>query len=91
MSSAIEKIGFPTVLLMMVLFQNWEGLLITVCAETFITVTALVVVMKDQRLEYLIKGIAVTPIRYTLLASELVTIARFASDMWLTKNRRWRK
>ena len=91
MSSAVEKIGFPTVLLMTVLFGNWEGLLITIAAETLITVTALVVVMKNQRLEYLVKGIAVTPIRYALVASELVTIARFASDMWVTKNRRWRK
>jgi hypothetical protein len=91
MSSAVEKIGFPTVLLMMLLFRNWEGLVITVAAETFLTVAALVVVMKGQRLEYLVKGIAVTPIRYALLASELFTIARFAFDMWLTKNRRWRK
>jgi glycosyltransferase involved in cell wall biosynthesis len=91
MSSAVEKVGFPTVLLIMVLLQNWEGLLITVAAEMFIAVTALVVVMKNQRLEYLIKGIAVTPIRYALLASELFTLGRFASDMWLTRNRRWRK
>jgi hypothetical protein len=91
LSSAVEKVGFPTVLLAMALLGNWEGLLITVCAETFLTVTALVVVMKNRRLECLIKGIAVTPIRYALLAFELVTIARFASDVWLTRNRRWRK
>ena len=91
MASAVEKIGFPMVLLAMVFFQNWEGLLITVGAETLITVAALAMVMKRQRLEYVVKGIAVTPIRYALLACELVTIARFASDMWLTRNRRWRK
>ena len=91
MSSALEKVGFPTVLLAMALLGNWEGLLITVCAETLLTVTALVIAMKGARLEYLVKGIAVTPIRYALLASELFTIARFASDLWVTKNRRWRK
>ena len=91
MSSAVEKIGFPTVLLAMVLLRNWEGLLITIAAETFLSVGALVIAMRGQRLEYLIKGIVATPIRYTLLAFELVTIARFASDLWLTKNRRWRK
>jgi glycosyltransferase involved in cell wall biosynthesis len=91
LSSAVEKIGFPTLLLMMVLLGNWEGLIITACAETLVTVTALAVVMQGQRLEYFIKGIAVTPIRYALLASELVTIARFAWDVWLTRNRRWRK
>ena len=85
LSSAVEKIGFPTVLLVMVLLRNWEGLLITVGAETLLTVAALAFVMKRQRLEYVVKGIAVTPIRYVLVAFELVTIARFASDVWLTK------
>jgi glycosyltransferase involved in cell wall biosynthesis len=91
LSSAVEKIGLPTVLLMMVAFGNWEGLIITIVAETILTVTALVVVMQGRRLEFFIKGIAVTPIRYALVAAELVTIARFASDVWLTRDRRWRK
>ena len=91
MSSAVEKVGFPTVLLVMVLLGNWEGLLITVGAETLLTVAALTIAMKGQRLEYLVKGVAVTPIRYALLVTEFVTIARFASDLWLTKHRGWRK
>ena len=91
MSAAIEKVAFPVAVLMMVLLGNWEGIFITIGAETLLTVTALVIAMKGQRLEYLVKGIAVTPIRYALLAWELVTIARFASDLWLTRNRRWRK
>jgi hypothetical protein len=91
MSSAVEKIAFPSVLLAMALLGNWEGLLITVCAETLLTTAALMIAMKGQRLEYLVKGIAVTPIRYALLAFELVTIARFTSDLWVTKNRSWRK
>jgi glycosyltransferase involved in cell wall biosynthesis len=91
LSSAVEKIGLPTVLLMMVVFGNWEGLIITIGAETLLTVMALIVVMRGRRLEFFIKGIAVTPIRYALVAAELVTIALFASDVWLTRNRRWRK
>jgi hypothetical protein len=91
MAAAIEKIGFPTVFLAMTFFRNWEGIIVTVVAETLITVLVLAVVMKRQRLEYVVKGIAVTPIRYALLVWELVTITRFASDMWLTRNRRWRK
>jgi glycosyltransferase involved in cell wall biosynthesis len=91
LSSAVEKIGLPTVLLMTVLFQNWEGLIITIGAETLLTITALTVVMRRRRLEFFLKGLAITPIRYALLAVELVTIARFASDVWLTRNRRWRK
>jgi glycosyltransferase involved in cell wall biosynthesis len=89
--SAIEKVGFPAVLLVMALLGHWEALFLTVLADTLLIVTTLVVVMKKRRLEYLVKGIVVTPVRYALLAFELVTIARFASDVWLTRNRRWRK
>jgi len=91
LSSAVEKIGFPVVMLAMALLQNWEGMLITIGAETLIAVVALMIVMKGRRLEFLVKGIAVTPVRYGLLAYELVTIARFTSDMWITGNRSWRK
>ena len=91
LSSAVEKIGLPTVLLLMVVFHNWEGLIITIAAETLLTVTALIVVMRGRRLEFLIRGVAITPIRYALVIAELITIARFASDVWLTRNRRWRK
>jgi glycosyltransferase involved in cell wall biosynthesis len=91
LASAIEKIGLPAALLMMAILGNWEALLITVGAETAIAVTALAIVMKGRRVEYLVKGIAATPVRYALLVSELVTIARFAADVWVTGDRRWRK
>jgi len=91
LTSAVEKVALPTMVLIMVILRNWEGLLITVGAETLLTVVALTIVMKGQRLEYFVKGIAVTPIRYALLIPELFTIGRFASDIWVTGNRRWRK
>jgi hypothetical protein len=47
--------------------------------------------MKGQRLEYIAKGLAVVPLRYGLMASELVTFARFGTDLWITNNRNWRK
>ena len=89
--SAIEKVFFPTTLLIMVILQNWHGLAITLVAETAMCLLALSLVMKGQRLEYVVKGLAITPIRYGLLACDLVTIGRFASDLWITKNRKWRK
>jgi hypothetical protein len=91
MMSAVEKVFFPTALLIMLILRNWEGLAVTVAFETAICVTALAIVMKGERLEYVLKGLAVTPIRYGLLASELVTIGRFACDLWITDNRKWRK
>jgi hypothetical protein len=59
--------------------------------ETLLCVSALAIVMKGQRFEYVIKGLAVTPIRYGLLGAELWTIGRFAFDLWISGNRRWRK
>jgi len=91
MSGAVEKVFFPTILLIMVLTGNWYGVALTVAFETAASVFALVLVTKGHRFEYLLKGLAVAPIRYVLLGSDLVTIGRFASDLWLTKNRKWRK
>jgi hypothetical protein len=47
--------------------------------------------MKGRRIEYILKALVVTPVRYALLGSELITIGRFASDLWITNNRKWRK
>ncbi len=32
-----------------------------------------------------------SPLRYALILTEIVTIGRFASDLWITRNRKWRK
>jgi hypothetical protein len=89
--SAIEKVFFPTTLLIMAILGHWYGLALTLTAETAMCLLVLALTMKSQRLEYVLKGIAITPIRYALLAGDIVTIGRFASDLWITKNRKWRK
>jgi glycosyltransferase involved in cell wall biosynthesis len=89
--SAVEKVFFPTTLLIMVILRYWEALAVTVAGEMAICLAALAFVMKGRRIEIVLKGVAVTPIRYALLGSELITIGRFASDLWITNNRKWRK
>ena len=91
MMSAVEKVFFPTTLLIMLILRNWEGLIVTIAAETAVGIAALMVVMKGQRLAYLAKGLLIAPIRYALLMSELFTISRFAVDLWISKDRNWRK
>jgi glycosyltransferase involved in cell wall biosynthesis len=91
MMSAVEKVFFPTTLLIMIILRNWEGLIVTIAAETAVGIAALMVVMKGQRLAYLAKGLLIAPIRYALLMSELFTIGRFAVDLWISKDRNWRK
>ena len=89
--SAFEKVAFPTVLLIMIILQLWGPLGLTLALETLVSLTILTIVAKGRRLEYLLKGILVTPIRYTVLLFDLITIGRFASDLWIFKDKRWRK
>jgi glycosyltransferase involved in cell wall biosynthesis len=91
LNSAVEKVFFPTALLIMLIYGSWEALAVTVAAETIICTMALALVMKGKRLEYALKAIAVTPIRYALIGTEVITIGRFATDLWITRNRSWRK
>jgi len=90
-AGAVEKVFFPVALLVMILLRQWEALLVTVGAESAIALLALLLVTKGERLPYFFKGLAVIPLRYVLIASELVTVVRFATDLWITKNRNWRK
>ena len=89
--SAVEKVFLPFALLTMLIFGMWEALAVTIGAETAISAMTLALVMKGKRLEYAAKAVAVTPIRYALIGTELITIARFAKDLWITRNRSWRK
>jgi glycosyltransferase involved in cell wall biosynthesis len=89
--SAFEKVAFPTALLIMILLQLWEPLVITLIAETAVATGILVTVAKGQRLKYFFKGLLVTPLRYAVLLFDLITIGRFAADLWIFRNRKWRK
>jgi glycosyltransferase involved in cell wall biosynthesis len=89
--SAFEKISFPTVLLVLALLGKWEVLGITLLAESLLAWVVLTIVSKGHRWEFLLKGIALTPVRYVVIAFDFFTILRFATDIWITKNLRWRK
>ena len=88
---SIEKVGFPAALIIMLALQMWEPLAVTVLAELAVSVTVLAIVAKGQRLEIAAKGLLITPLRYFLMLADTVTMARFASDLWITGNRKWRK
>ncbi len=89
--SALEKIYFPTAIIIMLLLRMWEGLGITVIAECLVAWTALAIAAKGNRLEFIVKGIVLTPVRYVVLLFDFVTMLRFAKDVWISKNTRWRK
>jgi len=91
LTSAVEKIAFPASLIIMLVLRAWEPLVITVVAETIIALGALVIVARGQRLEFFAKGILISPLRYGLIFWDAITISRFAKDLWITRNRKWRK
>ncbi len=89
--SAMEKIFFPTALLILMILQMWEPLAITLIAETAISLIIIGIITKGQRIEFLFKGLLVTPIRYCALLFDIITIGRFAFDIWVSKKKEWRK
>jgi glycosyltransferase involved in cell wall biosynthesis len=91
MTSAIEKLFFPIALLIMLFLQLWWPLAITVGAETVIALTALTIAAKGKRLEYLLKGLLIAPLRYLPVLFDVYTMIRFSLDLWVFRNRRWRK
>lgn len=89
--SAVEKIGFPTALIVMLILRMWEPLAVTIIAEAVVSLAVLIVVSRGERIRAFFKGILVTPLRYFLMLMDFLTILRFATDLWITGNRKWRK
>jgi len=90
-TAMLEKVFFPTALLIMLILQLWEPLAITVVAETAVSTAVLTYVAKGERLAMFFKSLVVTPIRYASLLFDLFTMSWFVKDLWITRNRRWRK
>src|SRR6476620_4560018 len=89
--SAFEKVAFPTALVIMLILRMWEALAVTLVAELAVSMTVLFVVSRGARIATVLKGIAITPLRYGLMVADTLTILRFATDLWITGNRKWRK
>lgn len=89
--SALEKISFPAAMLILILLGMWEALAITLVAESLVSLSVLTVVAKGNRLEFFLKGVAMTPVRYVVILFDFFTMLRFAYDIWISKNTRWRK
>jgi hypothetical protein len=88
---AAEKIGFPTSLVIMLILRMWEALAVTLVAELLVSLSVLFVVARGARFRTLAKGVLITPLRYVLMVADTITIGRFAVDLWITGNRKWRK
>ena len=99
---AVEKIFFPATLLVMGILRMWEPLLVTVAAESGISIGVLLFISRSPEhnrfmnsrsrgLEYFAKGLLLTPIRYMSILYDLVTVSVFTGQVWFSKETRWRK
>jgi glycosyltransferase involved in cell wall biosynthesis len=99
---AVEKIFFPATLLVMGILRMWEPLLVTVAAESGISIGVLLFISRspehnrfmnsrNRGLEYVAKGLLLTPIRYMSILYDLVTVSVFTGQIWFNKEKRWRK
>ena len=89
--SAFEKISLPTVLIIMAIMRWWEPLMVTVLAEVLLSTLILAWISRGDWWKAIFKSILLAPLRYALVLQEIVTIARFAFDLWVSGNRKWRK
>jgi hypothetical protein len=87
----VEKLFFPAFIVIMIALGLWEALIVTIVAEILLASTLLAISAPGQRVEYFLKCILITPIRYATLMLDLVTAMRFAADLWIFGNRKWRK
>jgi len=87
----VEKISFPVVLLLLIVAGRWEALALTVGIEVALSLLVLLIITPESRFACLIKGILIQPVRYASVMYDLVIVLRFAVDLWIRKNRRWRK
>ena len=74
---AVEKIGFPTGMAIMILLANWYGLLLTMAFDTLFCIATLAYAMKGQRIEYIFK--AWPSRRYDTPPSASISLASVAS------------
>ena len=87
----IEKIFFPVGILLMLFFQAWEPLIVTISAETALLMVILAIISPGRRVSDALKGLLTLPLRYAVAMYDLVTVTRFTLDLWVYQNRAWRK
>lgn len=90
-TTVLEKVTFPTFLIAIILLRQWEILWITFCAEVIFYALVIACISKKNRVKNFFKAIIFSPIRYSIIIFDLVVIANFMLELWITKNRSWRK
>ena len=87
----LEKVAFPIVLIVFMALQWWWALLFTFAIETLVSSFLLALVTKGERIKMFFKAILISPIRYISLIFDVLVLGWFIVEIFITKNRGWRK
>ena len=90
-TSCFEKVSFPIVILILIILRAWEALLLGIGAEVILYTIIIFIMHKNRRIRNVLKALLFTPIRYSQLLFDLFVMCKFVIDLWVTKNRKWRK
>jgi glycosyltransferase involved in cell wall biosynthesis len=89
--AAFEKVSFPLVIILMIIFQAWTFLGFTLLFETLILATFLLIKCKGKRIAMFAKSFLVTPVRYTVLFCDLIVFTWFLVEISIGHDKQWRK
>lgn len=88
--AAVERIGYPAVLLVLAVLGQWLALALVIAIEALLALAVLATLAPPRgRRAALWQGALVTPLRYGLIFAELFAVLHFALQLWLTGKRRW--
>jgi hypothetical protein len=87
----VEKVCFPLAFILMMAFQLWKAVFITVAFETLLLLLLTLIMSHQYRIKYVLKALVTTPVRYLVMLYDVVIMIRFLRDVILGKNHHWRK
>lgn len=90
-TGALEKILFPVTIFAFAMAGWWDAVILTLLLETGLTMIVMAIIAKGARFRFLIMALISTPIRYSVLFYDLVTLFRFSFDLWILRTKQWRK
>ncbi len=90
-SGLLEKVVFPNVLLLMIIFKWWEPLFITLGIEFVIFMSITIFVSKGERVKTFFKGVLTSPLRYSILFFDLFVVLWFLIEVLFRREKKWRK
>jgi len=90
-TSAFEKIAYPTILIVLIILRLWEALFFTILLELAIYTLMIGFMHKNRRVRNVLKSILFMPVRYIVLVYDFYVMLNFTKDLWITRNRDWRK